>query len=48
MNRHFFYDKLEDVWMVRCEATGDRFSTAIWKNGAEQQQKCPCCLEFIK
>lgn len=46
---HRFYNKDENGnWLVKCLYTGGTFSTALWKQGIVQNQRCPCCSDMVR
>ena len=45
---HVFCPIGDGVYLVKCTRTSGSFSTILWKEGKEQNQRCPCCGEQVK
>lgn len=45
---HVFVPVGDGVYIVKCLQTGGSFSTLLWRDGRQPQQKCPCCQEIVK
>ena len=45
---HIFMPIGDGVYLVKCTATGGEFSSILWREGREQNQRCPCCGQQVE